>query len=334
MISGYLISAVRELLSAPGAGRLFRAAAAGAADVTDNSLSSDVQESVQEVTTEATREVNQFVRFFEDHIPDLAAFGVRVLLALVLFFVGSKIIKWIRKVVRRSFERTNADAGVRQFVDSMLKFGLYALLLFIIATKFGVESSSVAALIASAGVAIGLAVQGSISNFAGGILILLLKPFVVGDYIIVTGENIEGTVKEIQIFYTKLATVDNQTVVVPNSILTENSLTNVTARPERQLDLKVGISYDADLRKAKKLIEDMLCSDDSIIQDEDVKVFVDSLADSSVVIGLRAWVPTDKYWATRWRLLEQIKLTFDDEGIEIPYDQLTVHVKNDGQKTE
>ena len=198
-----------------------------------------------------------------------------------------------------------------------------------IATKFGVESSSVAALIASAGVAIGLAVQGSISNFAGGILILLLKPFTVGDYIIVTGEGIEGTVKEIQIFYTKMATVDNQTVVVPNSILTENSLTNVTARPERQLDLKVGISYDADLRKAKKLIEDMLRSDEAIIQDEDVKVFVDSLADSSVVIGLRAWVPTDKYWAARWRLLEEIKLTFDDEGIEIPYDQLTVHVKKE-----
>ena len=144
-----------------------------------------------------------------------------------------------------------------------------------------------------------------------------------------TGEGIEGTVKEIQIFYTKMATVDNQTVVVPNSILTENSLTNVTARPERQLDLKVGISYDADLRKAKKLIEDMLRSDEAIIQDEDVKVFVDSLADSSVVIGLRAWVPTDKYWAARWRLLEEIKLTFDDEGIEIPYDQLTVHVKKE-----
>lgn len=331
MISGYLISAVRELLSAPGAGRLFRAAAAGAADVTDNSLPSDVQESVQEVTTEATREVNQFVQFFEDHIPDLVAFGVRVLLALVLFFVGSKIIKWIRKVVRRSFERTNADAGVRQFVDSMLKFGLYALLLFIIATKFGVESSSVAALIASAGVAIGLAVQGSLSNFAGGVLILLLKPFAVGDYIVVTQEGIEGTVKEIQIFYTKLATVDNQTVVVPNSILTNNSLTNVTARPERKLDLKVGISYDADLKKAKSLIEDMLLHDESIIQDEEIRVFVASLGDSAVMIGLRAWVKTEEYWATRWRLMEEIKLTFDAEGIDIPYNQLTVHVREEGK---
>ena len=171
--------------------------------------------------------------------------------------------------------------------------------------------------------------QGTLSNFAGGVLILLLKPFTVGDYVIVHQEGIEGTVKEIQIFYTKMATVDNQTVVVPNSLLTENSLTNVTARPERQLDLKVGISYDADLKKAKKLIEDMLYSDPTIIQDEDIKVFVDSLAESSVVIGLRAWVKTEEYWKTRWRLLEQIKLTFDEEGIEIPYNQLTVHMKRD-----
>ena len=330
MILGTLISTGENMLSAFVTGRLFPAAAAGAADVTDNSLPSDVQESVQEVTSEATQEVSQMVQFFEDHIPDLVAFGVRVLLALILFFVGSKIIKWIRKVVRKSFERTNADAGVSQFVDSMLKFGLYALLLFIIATKFGVESSSVAALIASAGVAIGLAVQGSLSNFAGGVLILLLKPFAVGDYIIVTQEGIEGTVKEIQIFYTKLATVDNQTVVVPNSILTNNSLTNVTARPERKLDLKVGISYDADLKKAKSLIEDMLLHDESIIQDEEIRVFVDSLGDSAVMIGLRAWVKTEEYWATRWRLMEEIKLTFDAEGINIPYNQLTVHVREEG----
>lgn len=320
MLREFIISAV---------GRALPAAASGAADVTNESLGTDVQESVEQVTSEATQEVNQFVQLFEDHIPDIVAFGIRALLALVIFFIGSKIIKWIRKVVRKSFERTNADAGVRQFVDSMLKFGLYALLIFSIATRFGVESSSVAALIASAGVAIGLALQGSLSNFAGGILILLLKPFAVGDYIIVTQEGIEGTVKEIQIFYTKLATVDNQTVVVPNSILTNNSLTNVTARPERKLNLKVGISYDADLKKAKSLIEDMLFHDPSVIQDEEIRVFVDALGDSAVVIGLRAWVKTEEYWATRWRLMEEIKLTFDKEGIVIPYNQLTVHVRRE-----
>lgn len=303
------------------------AAASGVTNVTDESVS-DVIDSAAEATNEAAQEVNQFVQLVQDNIPNIIGFGIKVILALVFFFLGSKVIKWLRKIAGRSFERTNVDAGVAQFVDSMLKFGLYALLIFMIATNFGIESSSIAALIASAGVAVGLALQGSLSNFAGGILILLLKPFAVGDYIVVTQEGIEGTVKEIQIFYTKLATVDNQRVVVPNSILTSNSLTNVTARPERQLDLKVGIGYDSDLKKAKKLIEDMLYSDPSVIQDEEIKVFVDSLGDSAVVIGLRAWVKTEEYWATRWRLTEQIKLTFDVEGIEIPYNQLTVNVRS------
>ena len=315
-------------------GRFAFASLTGTTNVTDESIE-DVIDSAAQATNDAAKEVNQFVQFFEDHIPNIIAFGIDVLLALVAFFVGGRIIRWIRKLVRRSFDRTHADAGVAQFIDSMLKFGLYALLIFIIATNFGIKSSSIAALIASAGVAVGLALQGSLSNFAGGILILLLKPFAVGDYIIVTQENIEGTVKEIQIFYTKLATVDNQTVVVPNSILTNNSLTNVTARPERQLDLKVGIAYDSDLRKAKSLIEDMLTNNPCAIQDEDIKVFVAALAESAVMIGLRAWVKTEEYWAVRWRILEQIKEEFDKAGIEIPYNQLTVHLSGDGgsQKT-
>lgn len=303
------------------------------ANTTDESVT-DILDSATEVTAEATKEVNGFFRFIEDNIPNIVSFGIKVVLALVFFFIGGKVIKWIRKIVRRSFERTGADTGVTQFVDSMLKFGLYALLIFMIATNFGVESSSVAALIASAGVAVGLALQGSLSNFAGGILILLLKPFVVGDYIAVPQEGIEGTVKEIQIFYTKMATVDNQTVVVPNSILTSNSLTNVTARPERKLDLKVGISYDADMKQAKHIIEELLHRDLSVIQDEEIVVFVSDLADSAVMIGLRAWVKTEEYWAARWRILEQIKTEFDQAGIEIPYNQLTVHLSGDGDRQE
>ena len=173
-------------------------------------------------------------------------------------------------------ERSNADVGVRQFVDSMLKFGLYALLILYDATNwrriFFCSSDH-----ASAGVAIGLALQGSLSNFAGGILILLLRPFAVGDYIIVNSEGIEGTVKVIQIFYTKMTTIDNKTIVVPNSILTSNSLTNVTARPERQLDLKVGISYESDLKKAKEIVENLLLKDEDVIQDEEIKVFISDL---------------------------------------------------------
>ncbi len=287
----------------------------------------DVLESAGEVTSEATQEVNRLWELVQENIPELVAFGVKVVLAIVFFLIGRAVIGWLRKFVRHSMQRAKADTGVMQFVDSLLKFGLYALLIFSIATKFGVESSSVAAIIASAGVAVGLALQGSLSNFAGGVLILLLKPFVVGDYIIVNNENIEGTVKEVQIFYTRLTTVDNKTVIIPNGTLSNQSLTNVTARPERQLDLKIGISYEADLKKAKWLIEELLNNDVSIIKDEDRKVFVDSLGDSSVVLGLRAWVKTEEYWDTRWRLLEEMKLNFDREGIEIPYPQLFVHMK-------
>lgn len=283
----------------------------------------------ENVTTKGADAVNRVTDYFQEQIPALLGFGIRIILGFIFFGVGRIVIRWIQRFVKHSLSRANADKGVIQFVDSFLKFILYTILLFSIGTKLGVEASSVAALLASGGVAIGLALQGSLSNFAGGVLILLLKPFVVGDYIIEnTGKN-EGTVKEIQVFYTKLSTVDNKTIVIPNGILANSSLTNVTARPVRQLDLKVGIAYHADLKKAKGLIEELLTRDKAVIEDEDKKVFVDSLADSAVIIGLRAWVSTEEYWETRWRLLEEIKLTFDKESIEIPYQHLTVHMHSE-----
>ena len=281
---------------------------------------------VKEVTQDTVEEVGRLAQFIQDSIPKLAGFGVRVLIALAVFFVGRIIIKWIQKLVRRSLERSNADKGVEQFVDSFLKVGLYTLLIFSIAAKFGVDTASVAALVASGGVAIGLALQGSLSNFAGGVLILLLKPFEVGDYIIEDTNKNEGTVKEIQIFYTKLSTIDNKTIVIPNGMLTNSSLTNATAKDERRLDLKVSISYQADLRKAKALIEEMLRSDECVMKDEEINVFVDELAESAVVLGARAWVKNEEFWTTRWRMLETIKLTLDEHGIEIPYPQMTVHM--------
>ena len=196
-----------------------------------------------------------------------------------------------------------------------------------IVTSLGVEPASIAALLASGGVAIGLALQGSLSNFAGGVLILLLKPFVVGDYIIEDTNKNEGTVKEIQIFYTKLATVDNKTIVIPNGTLANTSLTNVTAKDERRLDLTVGISYEADLKAAKETIEKILREDESVLQTEELIVYVDSLADSAVMIGSRCWVKTNEYWPARWRILEKIKLTLDENEIVIPYPQLVVHQK-------
>lgn len=294
--------------------------------MTDTTIADTTQE-VTDATQEAVKQVNQLTQYVQDSIPELITFGLKVLAALVAFFVGRLVIRWIRKIVRRSFERSGADKGVEQFVDSLLKYGLYALLVFSLISSLGFDTTSVAAVLASGGVAIGLALQGSLSNFAGGVLILLLKPFVVGDYIIEDSNGKEGTVKEIQIFYTKLSTIDNKTIVIPNGMLTNNSITNATAKDERQLDLRVGISYDADIRQAKSVIKNLLIKDECIIKNEQINVFVHELADSAVVLGIRAWVKNEEYWETRWRLLEEIKILLDENGIEIPYPQMAVHMK-------
>lgn len=294
--------------------------------MTDTTIADTTQE-VTDATQEAVKQVNQLTQYVQDSIPGLITFGLKVLAALVAFFIDRLVIRWIRKIVRRSFERSGADKGVEQFVDSLLKYGLYALLVFSLISSLGFDTTSVAAVLASGGVAIGLALQGSLSNFAGGVLILLLKPFVVGDYIIEDTNGKEGTVKEIQIFYTKLSTIDNKTIVIPNGMLTNNSITNATAKDERQLDLRVSISYDADIRQAKSVIENLLIKDECIIKNEQINVFVHELADSAVVLGIRAWVKNEEYWETRWRLLEEIKLLLDENGIEIPYPQMTVHMQ-------
>lgn len=284
-------------------------------------------EEVIETTQEATEEVNVFIQYVQEHIPNLISFGIQVILAIIFFCIGRMIIRWIRKIAGRMLERSSADKGVEQFVDSLLKFGLYAILIFTIATKFGVDTASVAAIIASAGVAVGLALQGSLSNFAGGVLILLLKPFVVGDYIIEDNHNNEGTVKEIQLFYTKLVTLDNRTVIIPNGMLTNNSLTNVTQMDERRLELKICISYEADLKNAKEVLRKVMNQEGRIDPNKEQNIFVDELGMDGVVIGIRGWVKTEEYWPVRWQMLENIKLALDAEGIDIPYHQIEIQMK-------
>lgn len=287
-------------------------------------------DSAVETANDISQEVSAFSEYVRAHVPNLIQFGIRVLIAIVIFLMGRVFIRWFRKRMKKFLEHTNADTGVTQFTDSILKVGLYIMLVLFLLSSLGVELSSFTALFAGAGVGVTMALQGTLSNFAGGVLILMLKPFKVGDYIIEDTNKDEGTVKEIKIFYTKLNTVDNKTIVIPNGMLTNNSLTNVTAKNERQLDLRVSISYGADLRKAKLLLEGMLLGNTYIMTDEaEWSVFVDSLGESAVVLGVRAWVRTEDYWPVRWELLERIKLTFDEEGIEIPYPQLTVHVKEE-----
>ena len=198
-----------------------------------------------------------------------------------------------------------------------------------IANSFGFDAASIMALLGSLGVTIGLALQGSLSNLAGGVLILILKPFRVGDYIIEDAHKNEGTVCEIGIFYTKLQTIDNRIVVLPNGNLANNSLTNYTANSLRRIDLNIGISYSSNIAQAKQVLEQVIMEDPDIDHTTAPIVCVDSLGSSEVVIGLRCFCPTEKYWPTRWRLTEKAKLSLDEAGIEIPFQQVSVHISPD-----
>lgn len=266
-------------------------------------------------------------RFLQE-LPDKALrFGVKVVLAIVTFLIGVQIIKIVRKVFKKAMGRANAEQGVIQFLDSFIKIMLYLLLIVMLATSFGVSVAGVVTLLGSAGVAIGLSLQGSLSNLAGGVLILLMKPFRVGDYIIEDNKGNQGTVTEIQMFYTKLTTPDGRVVVLPNGTLSNNSLTNVTAMAERRVDLIVGISYDADLKKAKEIAEQIVKEEPKLLNSQPVQVFVDSLGSSEVNLGIRFFVKKEDYWEAKARVLENIKLGFDANDIGIPYMQVDVHTK-------
>lgn len=253
--------------------------------------------------------------------------GTRILLAVLFFFIGMQLIKLLRRIIRKAMEKAEAEVGVIQFVDSFMKAALYVVLVFMLASSFGVDAASIVALLGSAGVAIGLAVQGSLSNLAGGVLILLLKPFKVGDYIMESTTGKEGTVAEIQIFYTKLVTVDNKVIVLPNGNLANNTITNVTASDCRRMDIVVSVAYDSDLKKAKEILQQVLAKDEKVLKDRDMVVYVDELASCGVNMGVRCWFSQEDYWEGKWRITENCKYALDAAGIEIPYPKVDVHMK-------
>ncbi len=265
---------------------------------------------------------------FLAQLPEKAlGLGIRVILAAVVFFLGLQIIRFLRRIVGKSLARTNADKGVVQFLDSLIKVGLTAFLILMIAISFGLDAASVMAMLGSVGVTFALALQGSLSNCAGGVLILLLKPFVVGDYIIEGNKGQAGTVTEIQLFYTKLQTPDDTVITLPNGSLANNNIINYSAVSTRRMDVTVGISYDADLKEAKRVLLEVLANDAYVLQDREYKVFVQELADSAVLLTVRCWFQNEDYWDGRARILERCKLMLDENGIAIPYPQVDVHVE-------
>ena len=249
--------------------------------------------------------------------------AICILVFVVIRKVSRRFCQWLRK----KMEQFHVEASLNSFVISLLHYGILILTVITMIVQLGIVSeASIAAGIASAGVAISLALKGGLSNFAGGILILFLKPFRAGDYILVPAENVEGTVRKIEMYYTTITTMDNQVVKIPNALLTDNTITNVTSMDRRKLEIKVGVSYRTDLKNAKALLTELL-EQDSRIEEKERQVFVDSLGESAVVIGFRAWVRTEDYWTAKWDLNQKIKERFDLEGIEIPFNQLDVHIR-------
>lgn len=283
-------------------------------------------EVVQEVQQDLEQlKPNAVLETVKSWIPSLTRLGYRLLVAAVIVLIGFQIAKAVRKMLERSLIRVDMDVSIRKFLQSAVYVAICGLAIFIAADKLGISSASIVAILGSVGLALSLSLQGMLANFAGGIVLLLIRPFKVGDYIICGGQ--EGTVRSIGLIYTTLTTVDNKQVVFPNGSLSNTNLVNVTAQEKRCLELKVGIGYGSDLKKAKEIIEGLYVNHPLVLKDQPVTVFVDELADSAVVIGARGWVATGDYWQVRWDLTEKVKLEYDAAGIEIPFQQLDVNVK-------
>lgn len=276
---------------------------------------------------ETVEKAEKFIDKLKDMFPYVIRFGLNVLLAFVIFFIGKVLIGILMKICRKFFDRTRLEISVSKFLLSLIRAIAYVILVIVMLETVGIKTTSFVAVLTTAGLALGLALQGSLSNFAGGVLILILKPFKVGDYIITSTDGLEGTVQKIDLFYTTLITTDNKMNVIPNGTLSNASLTNVTAFDTRRVDFEFGISYDSDINLAKNIMEECARANDKVLQDKEIFSFVSNLDASQVTLGLRVWSKTSEYWTVKFDLTETIKNKFDEAGIEIPFNQLVVHTE-------
>jgi small conductance mechanosensitive channel len=250
-------------------------------------------------------------------------FGIDLVIALLVLLIGVRVTKLITNLAVKAMHRQEIDTELTTFMESLIYWGMTALVVVAAMGQLGVQTASFIAVLGAAGLAIGLALQGSLSNFAAGVLILILRPVNVDDYVEVAGEA--GTVKSIRIFTTELRTTDNKCVVIPNSRVLASNIINYSSTGTRRVDLVFGIGYEDDIDKARDVIKQVLAKDDRILTDKEAFVAVSQLADSSVNFVVRPWVKTEDYWAVHCSLTEQIKKQFDANDITIPYPQMTVH---------
>lgn len=264
---------------------------------------------------------------YQEYVDKAVEWGIGILpnlvLAIIIFFVGLWVIRFINKLVRRFFAKKDYDETLESFLQSFISITLKFLLFVLVVTQLGVKTSSLVALVGAAGLAVGLALQGSLANFAGGVLILIFKPFKVGDWI--SAQGVDGTVKEISIFNTKLSTFGNQIAIIPNGQLSNGNIVNYNMEDTRRDKIDVGIGYGSNIKDAKEILL-KICADNPDINTEPApEVYVGELADSSVNLTLRFWANNDVFWPAHFYVIEQTKLRFDAAGIEIPFPQTVMH---------
>jgi small conductance mechanosensitive channel len=253
-------------------------------------------------------------------------YSIKIVAAILVFLIGKWLAGKIAKLITTLLEKNNVDITLTKFLHSIIYYTLLVVVIIAVAGQLGINTTSFLTIVGAAGLAIGLALKDSLSNFASGVMLILFRPYNVGDYVTVGG--VTGNVATIELFNTTLNTPDNQREIVPNATITSNVITNVTANDTRRVDLVIGIGYDDDIKKAKEILAKIVQEDARVLGEPKTKIAVSELADSSVNFIVRPWVKTSEYWDVYFDLLEKIKLTFDEEGISIPYPQQDVHIDN------
>lgn len=267
-------------------------------------------------------------KYIENIITWASTKGIKLIIGILMLYIGWKIVNKLVKIMNRTLQRRNVDATLSSFLDTFVEIALKIIVVVIFMGYVGIDTAGIAALVASAGVAIGLALQGSLSNFAGGVIILLIRPFNVGDY--VEGSGHSGTIEKIGIFYTHMTTVDNKLILIPNGSLANGSIVNYSAKELRRVDLTFGVGYEQDILKVKRVLSNIVEAHDLILKTPEPFIALSNHGDSAINFVVRVWVNNSDYWKVHFDLLESVKVAFDNEDISIPYPQMDLHIKNEG----
>lgn len=269
--------------------------------------------------------ISNLKQFFLDLLPGIRSLAFNLIVCLIIILVGRKLIQLLRHMFQKTLEKTQSDVGLIRFLVSGLEIFLNILLIFMVLGQLGINTASIVTVLGTLMLAIGMSLQGSLANVAGGILILLMHPFRVGHYIVC--DYGEGTVSVIGLVYTKITTKDNRVLTIPNSMISSCAVTDCGENPIRRLDLVIGISYDSDILLAKNILLEISRNTPEILADPPADVFVDSLGDSAVNIGMNCYVPSASFLSVKWAVTEAVKLKFDEAGISIPFPQVHVHME-------